>query len=292
MRNPGWLHGRKRFPPLSLCFVASWLPNSKLDAAGNRLPLGPPSVISQRTMPDRTLLSTKSIAPQDRLIFALDVPTKADALAWIDRLGDAVTFYKLGLEFCMSGQYFEVLETLVASGKKVFADLKFSDVPATVRGAVANLAGRGAYCCTLHGTSSVYNEVVKVRGSMKLLAVTVLTSCGPEDVAEMGWSGPVDELVSLRARKAIGAGIDGLICSGLEASRLRRELGHGPLIITPGIRAANERGGDDQKRTMSLEEAFLAGADHIVVGRPIRNAPDPRAAAQAMQGKIARLFAA
>ena len=243
-------------------------------------------------MADRSLLSTKSIAPQDRLIFALDVPTKADALAWIDRLGDAVTFYKLGLEFCMSGQYFEVLETLVASGKKVFADLKFSDVPATVRGAVANLAGRGAYCCTLHGTSSVYDAVVKVRGSMKLLAVTVLTSCGPEDVAEMGWPGAVDDLVSLRARKAIGAGIDGLICSGLEATRLRRELGPGPIIITPGIRAANERGGDDQKRTMSLEEAFLAGADHIVVGRPIRNAPDPRAAAQTMQDEIARLFSA
>jgi orotidine-5'-phosphate decarboxylase len=242
-------------------------------------------------MSDRSLLSSKPIAPHDRLIFALDVPTKADALAWIDRLGDAVTFYKLGLEFCMSGQYFEVLEQLVASGKKVFADLKFSDVPATVRGAVANLAGRGATFCTLHGTSSVYGEVVKVRGSMKLLAVTVLTSCGSEDVAEMGWPGAVEDLVSLRARRAFDAGIDGLICSGQEASRLRRELGPGPLIITPGIRAANERGGDDQKRTMSLEEAFLAGADHIVVGRPIRNAPDPRAAAQAMQDEIARLFA-
>ena len=108
----------------------------------------------------------------------------------------------------------------------------------------------------------------------------------------MGWPGAVDDLVSLRARKAIGAGIDGLICSGLEATRLRRELGPGPIIITPGIRAANERGGDDQKRTMSLEEAFLAGADHIVVGRPIRNAPDPRAAAQTMQDEIARLFSA
>jgi orotidine-5'-phosphate decarboxylase len=238
-----------------------------------------------------SLLSTKSIDPRDRLIFALDVATKSEALAWIDRLGDAVTFYKLGLEFCMSGQYFEVLETLTMRGKKVFADLKFSDVPATVRGAVANLARSGATFCTLYGTSSVYAEAVKVRGNLKLLAVTVLTSCGPEDVAEMGWSGPVEELVSRRARKAVDCGIDGLICSGQEAARLRRELGPAPLIITPGIRAADERGSDDQKRTMTLEEAFRAGADHIVVGRPIRNAPDPRAAAEAMQQEIAALFA-
>ena len=241
-------------------------------------------------MSDRSLLSTKSIVPHDRLIFALDVPTRAEALAWIERLGDAVTFYKLGLEFCMSGDYFEVLDLLVARGKKVFADLKFSDVPATVRGAVANLAGSGASFCTLHGTSSVYAEAVKVRGAMKLLAVTVLTSCGPEDVAEMGWPGAVEELVAMRARKAVAAGLDGLICSGQEAARLRRELGAGPLLVTPGIRAADARGGDDQKRTMTLAEAFLAGADHIVVGRPIRNAPDPRATAEAMQREIAELF--
>jgi orotidine-5'-phosphate decarboxylase len=243
-------------------------------------------------MPETPLLSAKSIDPRDRLIFALDVPTKAEALAWIDRLGDAVTFYKLGLEFCMSGQYFEVLETLVASGKKVFADLKFSDVPATVRGAVANLARSGASFCTLHGTSSVYAEAVKVRGSMKLLAVTVLTSCGPEDVAEMGWPGAVEDLVAHRARKAVECGINGLICSGLEATRLRGELGAGPLLVTPGIRAEGERGSDDQKRTMTLAGAFHAGADHIVVGRPIRKAADPRAAAEAMQVEIAGLFGA
>ena len=243
-------------------------------------------------MPDPSLLSSQPIDPRDRLIFALDVPTKAEALEWIDRLGDAVTFYKLGLEFCMSGQYFEVLDLLVGRGKKVFADLKFSDVPATVRGAVANLARSGATCCTLHGTSAVYAEAVKVRGAMKLLAVTVLTSCGPEDVAEMGWPGPVEELVSMRARKAIEAGIDGLICSGQEAARLRGELGAAPILITPGIRAASERGSDDQKRTMTLDEAFRAGADHIVVGRPIRKASDPRVAAESMQAEIAALFAA
>lgn len=236
-------------------------------------------------------LSAKPISPRDRLILALDVPTIGDAREWVERLGDAVTFYKLGLEFAMSGHYFELLAELRAAGKKVFADLKFSDIPATVRGAVENLSRCGATFCTLHGVSSVYAEAVKARGAMKLLAVTVLTSFGPEDVAEMGWSGPVDDLVSLRARKAIAAGIDGLICSPLEAERLRRELGSEPIIITPGIRAASEAGGDDQKRTMSVEQAFRAGADYIVVGRPIRKAADPKVAAEAIQREIARVFA-
>jgi orotidine-5'-phosphate decarboxylase len=137
----------------------------------------------------------------------------------------------------------------------------------------------------------VYRVVVPVKGSLRLLAVTVLTSVDEAEVREMGWSGAVEELVSLRAYRAIEAGIDGLICSGQEAARLRRELGSGPLIITPGIRAATERGSDDQKRTMTLADAFQNGADHIVVGRPIRNAPNPRMAAQAMQDEIAALFA-
>ena len=238
-----------------------------------------------------SLLSQKSIDPRDRLIFALDVPTLADARAWIDRLGDAVTFYKIGLEFCMSGDYFTLFAELKARGKKVFADLKFSDVPATVRGAVANLARHGADFVTLHGTSGVYRAVVPAKGGLKLLAVTVLTSVDEAEVREMGWSGAVEDLVAQRARTAIENGIDGLICSGLEAARLRRELGDGPVIITPGIRAESEKGSDDQKRTMTLKQAFHAGADYIVVGRPIRNAPDPRAAAEAMQAEIARLFA-
>jgi orotidine-5'-phosphate decarboxylase len=241
-------------------------------------------------MNDCSLLSTKIMDSRDRLIFALDVPTLKEARHWVERLGDAVTFYKLGLEFCMSGDYFTLLRELTAQGKKVFADLKFYDVPATVRGAVANLASSGATFCTLHGVSSIYAEAVKVKAGMKLLAVTVLTSFDANDAAELGWSGPVEELVSLRARRAVDAGIDGLICSPLEAGRLRKELGPGPVIITPGIRAGSERGTDDQKRTMSLEEAFRSGADHIVVGRPIRKAADPRAAAEAMQAQISGLF--
>ncbi len=233
----------------------------------------------------------KPIDPRDRLIFALDVPTLAEARKWIERLGEAVTFYKLGLEFCMSGDYFTLLAELKAQGKRVFADLKFSDVPATVKGAVANLARHGADFCTLHGTSGVYRAAVPGKGAMKLLAVTVLTSVDEAEVQEMGWSGPVQELVSRRAWKAMDAGIDGLICSAQEAVGLRRELGTAPILITPGIRAESERGSDDQKRTMTLAQAFRAGADYIVVGRPIRNALDPRAAAEAMQREIAALFA-
>lgn len=236
-------------------------------------------------------ISTTPISPCDRLIFALDVPTLEEAVEWVERLGDAVTFYKVGLEFCMSGKYFELLRLLEGKGKKVFADLKFSDVPATVRGAVQNLARAGVYCCTLHGTSGVYREVVPVRGAMKLLAVTVLTSVDENEVREMGWDGPVEELVSRRARVAVENGIDGLICSPLEVARLRAELGPKPLLITPGIRSADEKGSDDQKRTLTLKEAFLAGSDHVVVGRPIRKAADPRAAAERMQAEIAEVFA-
>jgi orotidine-5'-phosphate decarboxylase len=243
-------------------------------------------------MSAESLLSTKTIDPRDRLIFALDVPTLAEARVWIDRLGEAVAFYKIGLEFCMSGDYFTLLAELKARGKKVFADLKFSDVPATVRGAVANLARHGADFCTLHGTSGVYRAVVPVKGALRLLAVTVLTSVDESEAREMGWSGVVEELVLQRARMAVESGIDGLIASGQEAARLRRELGNQPILITPGIRAESEKGGDDQKRTMTLERAFRAGADYIVVGRPIRNTPDPKAAAEAMQREIAGLFAA
>jgi orotidine-5'-phosphate decarboxylase len=237
------------------------------------------------------LLSNKpTIASSDRLIFALDVSTLHEAREWVDRLGDAITFYKVGLEFCMTGAYFELVSELIGRGKKVFADLKFSDVPATVRGAVANLSSRGVACCTVHGTSGVYRAIAPVRGAMRLLAVTVLTSVDEQEVREMGWSNSIDDLVLRRARVAMEYGMDGLICSGREVSRLRTELGTRPLIITPGIRSISERGNDDQKRTTTLEEAFRSGADYVVVGRPIRNAPNPRAAAEAMQLEIASMF--
>jgi orotidine-5'-phosphate decarboxylase len=241
-------------------------------------------------MSEYSLLSTKPIASSDRLIFALDVPTKGDALAWIDRLGDTVTFYKIGLELFCSGGYFELLDALQSRGKKVFADLKFFDIPATVRSAVANLARTGATCCTVHGSFSIYREAVAAKGAMKLLAVTVLTSLDEKDLDELGFNGKIEDLVATRAKRAFEAGCDGVIASGREAARLRREIGPDLTIITPGIRGAEEQGKDDQKRALTLEEAFRNGADHIVVGRPIRNAADPRAAAAAMQAQIKQLF--
>jgi orotidine-5'-phosphate decarboxylase len=241
-------------------------------------------------MSDLSLLSTKPIPSTDRLIFALDVPTKDDALAWIDRLGDSVTFYKIGLELFCSGAYFELLDTLRERGKKVFADLKFFDIPATVRAAVANLAKTGATCCTVHGSFSIYRDAVAAKGAMKLLAVTVLTSLDEKDLSELGFEGRVEDLVVARAKRAFEAGCDGVIASGREAARLRREIGPDLTIITPGIRGVDEQGKDDQKRALTLEEAFRNGADHIVVGRPIRNAADPESAATAMQAQIAQVF--
>ncbi len=251
-------------------------------------PVRPSGLVS--VMSDRSLLSTKAIASRDRLIFALDVPTKEEALVWVERLGDAVTFYKIGLELAMAPGYFELLAELQRRGKKVFADLKFFDVPATVKSAVANMAKTGVYCCTVHGSQSIYEEAVAVKGDMKLLAVTVLTSLDRGDLDDLGFQCNVEELVFSRAKRALALGCDGVISSGLEAARLRSELGEKLLIITPGIRPVENKPVDDQKRTLTLEQAFLNGADHIVVGRPIRQAADPRAAAEAMQAEIAALF--
>lgn len=242
-------------------------------------------------MPERSHLSTKAINPKDRLIFALDLPTKAEALEWVDRLGDAVTFYKLGFQLFMAEGYWELVEELKARGKKIFVDLKFFDVPETVKNAVANLSKRGVECCTVHGSQAILEGAVSAKGSMQVLAVTVLTSLDRGDLEDLGFQCDVAELVYSRAKRALAIGCDGVISSGLEATRLREGLGEKLLIITPGIRPVENRPVDDQKRTMTLVEAFNAGADHVVVGRPIRQATDPRAKALEMQAEIAGLFA-
>lgn len=242
-------------------------------------------------MSDAALISKKSIAPADRLIFALDVATPAEARQWVERLGDSVTFYKLGLQLFMAEGYWQLVADLVAQGKKVFADLKFFDVPETVKSAVAQLAGRGIECATVHGSQAIMEAAAAAKGDVKILAVTVLTSLDRGDLDDLGFQCEVEDLVLSRARRALQTGCDGVISSGLEAARLRAELGPKLLIVTPGIRPVENRPVDDQKRTMTLEDAFQAGADHVVVGRPIRQAADPRAAAQEMQQQIARLFA-
>jgi orotidine-5'-phosphate decarboxylase len=228
----------------------------------------------------------------ERLIVALDVPTPAEARALVEKLGDAARFYKVGLELFMAGGYFELIEWLAARGDKVFVDLKFFDVPETVRRAVANLRGRGASFATVHGNQAMMEAAAKEKGEVKILAVTVLTSLDRGDLDDLGFSCELERLVLSRARRAIEAGCDGVISSGLEAARLKAEFKDRLLVVTPGIRPVENRPADDQKRTVDVAQAFAAGADYIVVGRPIRQAADPRAAALAIQDTIARIFPA
>jgi orotidine-5'-phosphate decarboxylase len=230
------------------------------------------------------------IPAAQRLIIALDVPTVQEAKALVEALGDAVLFYKIGLELCMSGGYFELIEWLVSRGKQVFADLKFFDVPETVRGAVRGLRGRGVTFATVHGNQAIMEAAAAEKGDLKILAVTVLTSLDRGDLDDLGFQCDVESLVLSRARRALQAGCDGVISSGLEAPMIRGELGSRLMVITPGIRPVENRPVDDQKRTVDVVQAFRNGADYIVIGRPVRNAPDPRRAAQAIQDSIARCF--
>jgi orotidine-5'-phosphate decarboxylase len=225
----------------------------------------------------------------ERLIVALDVPTPAEARALVERLGDAVSFYKVGLELFSSGGGIELIGWLAGRGCKVFADLKFYDIPETVARATAGVAASGATFLTVHGHRSVMEAAAKRKGPLKILAVTVLTSFDARDLAEMRSSATVEELVLARARGALETGCDGVIASGHEAAKLKAEFGRKLLVVTPGIRPA---GADmaDQKRAMDVAQAFKAGADYIVVGRPIRDAADPRAAALAMQKTIQEVF--
>jgi orotidine-5'-phosphate decarboxylase len=231
------------------------------------------------------------IPVRERLIVAIDVPDFASAKRLVESLGDAVDFYKIGLELATTGDYFRLLDWLLERGKRVFTDLKLYDIPATVAAAVRQMSLSGASFLTVHGDRSIMEAAAEHKGdTLKILAVTVLTSLNRDDLAAMGITLAVEDLTLARARQAILAGCDGVIASGLEAGRLRRELGQGPLIVTPGIRPRGHAGGDDQKRVVTAEDAFRSGADHIVVGRPIRGADDPRAAALVMQAEIAAVF--
>jgi orotidine-5'-phosphate decarboxylase len=237
------------------------------------------------------LVTPKPIANQDRLIFALDVPDTTAARALVGQLDDSVTFYKLGLELCMSGGYFELLDWLAGQGKKIFVDLKFFDVPATVAAAVRNLNGRGVTYATIHGNQSIMEAAGAAKGDVKILAVTALTSLDRGDLDDLGFACDVRELVLSRARRALEAGCDGVIASGLEVAALREAVAEKLLVITPGIRPVENRPEDDQKRVVTVEDAFRGGADHVVIGRPIRTADDPRVAALAIQATIANIFA-
>jgi orotidine-5'-phosphate decarboxylase len=205
-------------------------------------------------------------------------------------LGDSVVFYKLGLQIFMAGGYYELIDALRAEGKKIFVDLKFFDVPETVKLAVSQLKDRGAEFATVHGNDAILRAAVESRSNLKILAVTVLTSLDRRDLEDLGFQCDVEALVLSRAKRALEIGCDGVISSGLEAEKLRKDLGNGFLIVSPGIRPVENKPVDDQKRTVDVEEAFLKGADYIVVGRPIRSARDPRAKAEEIQQRIAKLF--
>jgi orotidine-5'-phosphate decarboxylase len=241
-------------------------------------------------MKDLPMLSSNSIPTRERLIFALDVPDTDSARQLVTTLGDSVQFYKIGLELFMTGGYFELLDWLVRQDKRVFVDLKFFDIPATVQAAVRQLSKRGATFCTIHGNQSLMEAAAEVKGPLKVLAVTALTSLDRGDLDDLGFQCDVAELVLSRARRALEAGCDGVVSSGMEAARLREFIDHRLLVITPGIRPVENRPNDDQKRAVTVEQAFNNGADYIVVGRPIRKAADPRAAAEAIQTSIAGLF--
>jgi orotidine-5'-phosphate decarboxylase len=230
----------------------------------------------------------KSIPARERLIVALDVPEAEQAKAMVNMLGDAAVFYKIGMELLMAPGFFELLEWLRKQDKKVFVDLKFFDIPETVARAVKNLAERGADFCTIHGNQSIMEAAAKAKsGNLKVLAVTALTSLDQGDVADLGFQCDIADLVLSRARRALQAGCDGVVSSGLEVERLRREAPAELICVTPGIRPVENKPDGDQKRVMTPAHAIQSGADYIVVGRPIRDAADPRAAALAIQQEIA-----
>jgi orotidine-5'-phosphate decarboxylase len=236
--------------------------------------------------------SPKRIFREERLIAALDVADTEQAKALVQRLGDSVRFYKVGLELFMAGGMLEFIDWLAKRGNKVFADLKFFDIPETVAAAVRGLRNRGVTFTTVHGNQAMLEAAGEAKGDVKILAVTVLTSLDQGDLDDLGFRCDIEKLVLSRARRALEAGCDGVISSGMEAPALKRELGDRLLVVTPGIRPVENRPSDDQKRTVDVAQAFANGADYIVVGRPIRQAPDPRAAAQAIQATIANVFPA
>ncbi|MEE4639743.1 MAG: orotidine-5'-phosphate decarboxylase [Wenzhouxiangella sp.] len=231
----------------------------------------------------------KTIPERERLIFALDVPDREHALELVDRLGEAVQFYKLGLELFLSGSYFELAAELKQRGKRIFADLKLFDIPATVGRSVAQLARHEVDFLTVHGNDAMLKAAVAERGKTGILSVTALTSLDRGDLDDLGFDCDIEALVLSRARRSLDIGCTGVVSSGLEVAALRQHAPPALVVVCPGIRPLDNDGGD-QKRTLSVDQAFAAGADYIVVGRPIRDAVDPHAAAEKIQSKISKYF--
>lgn len=222
--------------------------------------------------------------PQKRLIVALDVPTAAQALALADTLAPQVDFFKVGLQLFLEAG-FAVCDALSKRGHKVMLDLKFHDIPQTVALTTAQLANHDIALTTVHGYPQVVAAAAAAKGRTKILAVTVLTSLGHEELAQSGFTGTLADLVQLRAETSLAAGADGIVCSPLETALLRKKVGPKPLIVTPGIRPLDSAH-DDQTRTATPRAAIQAGADYLVVGRPITKAADPVTAAREILEEI------
>ncbi|MFL2481181.1 MAG: orotidine-5'-phosphate decarboxylase [Woeseiaceae bacterium] len=233
----------------------------------------------------------KNIVNKDRLIFALDVDDCKKAKNLVEELGDSVSFYKLGLELMMTDEYFDLMSWMLKKDKKIFADLKFFDIPATVGAAVRSLKNRGASFVTVHGNQAIMESAAENKGdSLKVMAVTALTSLDRGDLNDLGFDCDVSELVLSRAKRALEAGCDGVISSGIEAPLLRKHINEKLLVITPGIRPVDNKPCEDQKRVVTVEKAFSNGADYIVIGRPIRDANNSRLAAENIQNSIDIIF--
>jgi orotidine-5'-phosphate decarboxylase len=225
--------------------------------------------------------------PRERLIVALDVPTVAQAEAMIVRLGDSVSFYKIGYQLAFAGGI-DFARALAGTGKQIFLDLKLHDIGNTVARGVESVARMGVNFLTVHAYPQTMHAAVDAAGDsgLRILAVTVLTSYDDADLAAAGYDFTVPELVAERAAQARDIGVDGLVCSAEEAANLRPIVGPGMVLVTPGIRPAGAAAGD-QKRVMTPSAAIQAGADYLVVGRPIVAAADPKAAAEAIVADIA-----
>jgi orotidine-5'-phosphate decarboxylase len=232
------------------------------------------------------------IPPRDRLIVALDLPGVAEAEAMVARLGESVSFYKVGLQLVFAGGL-AFAYRLVRGGKRVFLDVKLLDIDNTVAGAIQNIAAMGVDFVTVHAYGQAMRAAVLARGRARLglLAVTVLTSMDDADLAAAGYGGNVGELVARRAADARAAGMDGIVASPAEAMAVRRIVGPDVAIVTPGVRPAGTDAGD-QKRVATPAAAIEAGADYLVVGRPVTAAPDPRDAAEAIVAEIGEALAA
>jgi orotidine-5'-phosphate decarboxylase len=231
-------------------------------------------------------MQPSKIAPRDRLIVALDLPEVAAAEAMIARLGDSVTFYKIGYQLGYAGGL-PLVRRLADAGKKVFADLKLHDIGNTVARGVESVAKLGATFLTVHAYPQTMKAAVEARGGsgMKILAVTVLTSYDDGDLHAAGYRLGVSDLVEARAQQAQVLGVDGLVCSPEEAASLHKIVGHQMVLVTPGIRPAGSASGD-QKRIMTPARAIAAGSDYLVVGRPVMESSDPKAAAEAIHAEI------